>query len=65
MDVAAIRSGAPAPHAPEPAVPGDPALKREVVQAIKALNGAEMFGQENELVYDMDLKAPRRIVVRG
>jgi flagellar protein FlaG len=36
---------------------------REVVQAVKALNQTEMFGQENELQFQLD-PATRRMVVR-
>lgn len=37
--------------------------QREVIQAVKALNAAEMFGQENELLFQMDRQA-RRVVVQ-
>ena len=62
MDVAAIRSVAPGPHAPEPSLPVDQAVKREVVQAIKAVNGVEMFGSENELRFQQDPHTQRTIV---
>jgi len=39
------------------------AQAREVVQAVKALNESEMFGQENELQFQRD-PATRRMVVR-
>ena len=35
---------------------------REVVQAIKALNGTEMFGPENELRFQKDPHTQRMIV---
>jgi uncharacterized FlaG/YvyC family protein len=35
---------------------------RDVVQAIKALNGTEMFGPENELRFQKDPKTKRMIV---
>lgn len=35
---------------------------RDVVQAIKALNGAEMFGPENELRFQRDLQTQRMVV---
>ena len=37
--------------------------QREVIQAVKALNATEMFGQENELQFQMDRQL-RRIVVQ-
>ena len=36
---------------------------RELVQAVKALNQTEMFGQENELQFQRD-PATRRMVIR-
>ncbi|MBZ5575918.1 MAG: flagellar protein FlaG [Acidobacteriia bacterium] len=40
-----------------------PAAQREIVQAVKAVNATEMFGQENELMFQMDRQS-RRIVVQ-
>lgn len=37
--------------------------QRELVHAIKAVNGAELFGQDNELSFIMD-RSTRRMVVR-
>ncbi|HLI87025.1 MAG TPA: flagellar protein FlaG [Bryobacteraceae bacterium] len=39
-----------------------PAQARDVVQAVKAVNASEMFGQENELVFQMDRQAKRMVV---
>jgi len=45
-------------------VPTDKAAQnREVVQAVKALNATEMFGQDNELLYQRD-SLTKRMVVR-
>ena len=42
----------------------DPAGEiRDVVQAVRALNQAEMFGEENELQFQMD-HATRRMLIR-
>jgi len=63
MDVSSISNimqplAATAPVAPvEP-----PAAQREIVQAVKAVNAAEMFGQENELLFQMDRQARRMVV---
>lgn len=35
---------------------------REVIQSVKALNAAEMFGQENELLFRMDRQARRMVI---
>lgn len=40
-----------------------PPVAREVVQAVKALNQTEMFGQDNQLEFQRD-QASRRMVIR-
>jgi uncharacterized FlaG/YvyC family protein len=51
-------------YAPEPAIPaGQAAGNRDVVEAVKALNGAEMFGNGNELMMQRDPRT-QRIVLR-
>ena len=63
MDITAINRSATSIHAPEPAVATDKAAeKREVVQAVKAVNGAEMFGPENELRFQRDPETNRFVV---
>ena len=39
----------------------DAAQNRDIVQAVKALNASEMFGQDNELVYQMDRQVHRMV----
>ena len=39
-----------------------PSQTRDVVQAVKALNATEMFGQENELTFQMDRQAKRMVI---
>jgi flagellar protein FlaG len=63
MDLTAI-SGVTGAHAPAPTVAVDKtAEKREVVQAVKAINGAEMFGADNELRFQKDPETNRLVVV--
>ena len=63
MDITAINRGAAGMHAPEPTVAIDKvAEKREVVQAVKAVNGTEMFGPENELCFQRDQETNRFVV---
>jgi flagellar protein FlaG len=38
------------------------AEQREIIQAVKALNAAEMFGQQNELLFHMDRQARRMVI---
>jgi flagellar protein FlaG len=46
-----------------PVIPVEKAAEhREVVQAVKALNGTEMFGPENELQFQKDPKTQRMIL---
>lgn len=63
MDITAINRSVEALHAPAPAIPADRAAEnREVVQAVKALNGAEMFGQDSELMFQRDPLTQRMVV---
>jgi uncharacterized FlaG/YvyC family protein len=63
MDLTAI-SGVTGAHAPAPTVTVDKtAEKREVVQAVKAVNGTEMFGANNELRFQRDPETNRFVVV--
>jgi flagellar protein FlaG len=62
MDLTPI-SGATGAYAPAPTVTVDKtAEKREVVQAVKAVNGTEMFGAENELRFQKDPETHRFVV---
>jgi uncharacterized FlaG/YvyC family protein len=63
MEINEIDRAAPGPHTPTPVVPADQASEaREVVQAVKALNGTEMFGPENELRFQKDPQTHRMVV---
>lgn len=65
MDVASLNHGVQAPTAtaPAPVTPANKAAEnREVIQAVKALNGSQMFGQENELLFQRDRLTQRMIV---
>ena len=55
MEITGISREVPNLHAPPPVVPVDRAAEaREVVKAVKAVNGTEMFGPENELRFQKD-----------
>ncbi|MEO8593255.1 MAG: flagellar protein FlaG [Candidatus Solibacter sp.] len=63
MDISAINRSATGIHAPEPVVAVDKVTeKREIVQAVKAVNGTEMFGPENELRFQKDPETNRFVV---
>jgi uncharacterized FlaG/YvyC family protein len=64
MEIAPVHRAAPTLDAVASAVtPDKQAENREVIQAVKALNGTEMFGPENELLFQMD-RHTRRVIVR-
>jgi hypothetical protein len=63
MEITAVdRSGlamsAPAPVAPD----AQAAENREIVRAVKAVNGTEMFGQDNQLVFRRDPETHRMVI---
>jgi uncharacterized FlaG/YvyC family protein len=63
MDINAIGRSLEAPHAPTPAIPMDKAAEnRDVVQAVKAVNGTEMFGQDSELMFQRDPLTQRMVL---
>jgi len=64
MDLSSVSNTMQAVSAASPVTPAEqPAEHREVIQAVKALNATEMFGQENELRFQMDRQS-RRVVVQ-
>ena len=63
MDITPINRGEVGLHAPAPVAPVNKAAEnREVVQAVKAVNGTEMFGPENELRFQQDPHSKRLVV---
>jgi uncharacterized FlaG/YvyC family protein len=63
MDITALnRISQDLPSVATP-VPVDKAAEnREVVQAVKVLNNTEMFGQENDLVFQRDPDTKRMVI---
>ncbi len=62
MDIAGVNPVTAIP-VETPRVDGDRAAEnREVVRAVKALNAAEMFGQENELQFQLDPRTQRMLI---
>jgi len=51
---------APTDHALPPPATAD---QRALIQAVRAINAAELFGQDNELTFVLD-RAARRVLVR-
>ncbi|MGD0499353.1 MAG: flagellar protein FlaG [Bryobacteraceae bacterium] len=62
MDVTAVSRTSALPAA-APVAPADSSAEnREVVRAVKALNATEMFGQEDELVFQRDQRTRRMLI---
>lgn len=63
MDFSAVNRNVPnAPVQVTPATVDHRAENREVVQAVKALNGTEMFGEDNQLRFQKDPQTGRMVV---
>ena len=63
MDITAVSRSLQAIPTNTTPVPVDHAAEnREVVQAVKALNGTEMFGQDNQLRFQKDPDTGRMVV---
>jgi flagellar protein FlaG len=63
VDITPVSRSINASVAVAPAVPVEKAAEnREIVQALKALNGTEMFGHENLLVFERDQYSHRMVV---
>jgi uncharacterized FlaG/YvyC family protein len=63
MEITAINRGEVGLHAPAPVAPVDKTAEhRQIVQAVKAVNGTEMFGPENELCFQKDPTTKRMVV---
>jgi flagellar protein FlaG len=63
MDITGVNRSLQAAPAHTAPVPVDHAAQnREVVQAVKALNGTEMFGQDNQLQFQKDQRTGRMVV---
>ena len=62
MDITGVSREAALPMA-APVVPVEQSHEnREVVQAVKAINATEMFGQDNELTFQMDQRTQRMTI---
>jgi uncharacterized FlaG/YvyC family protein len=63
MDISGVNRNGPAAPATVAAVPAESnSQNRELIQAIKAVNGAEMFGERNELQFQKDPQTQRMVI---
>ncbi len=64
MDIGSVQRMAQNLAASSPVLPPEKlAEHRELIQAVRALNGAELFGQDSELMFQMD-RQTQRLVLR-
>ncbi len=62
MDIGPMNHNSALPAA-APVIPADRAAEnREVIQAVKAVNNAAWFGDQNELTFQMDLRTHRMLM---
>lgn len=63
MDISALNRSVQSLPVSTPAVSDERATEnRDVVQAVKALNRAEMYGSENELLFQRDQESQRMVI---
>jgi uncharacterized FlaG/YvyC family protein len=63
MEIAAVDRSAQTLTAPVATIPVDLAVEnRDIVRAVKALNGTEMFGEDNQLTFRRDPETKRMVV---
>jgi flagellar protein FlaG len=63
MEINAIDRSAQPQTAPVATIPVEQAAEnRDIVRAVKALNGTEMFGEENQLMFRRDPETQRMVV---
>ena len=63
MEISPIQPVSFAAPAPPTVTPQEAAQRRELIQAVKAVNSSEVLGEHNELVFVVD-SANRRAIVR-
>lgn len=62
MDIGPMNHNSALPAA-APGIPADRAAEnREVIQAVRAVNNAAWFGDQNELTFQMDLRTHRMLM---
>jgi uncharacterized FlaG/YvyC family protein len=63
MDITPVNGATSVLVAGAPAIPPEKAAEnRSIVQAVKALNGTEMFGHDNQLTFERDPESQRMVI---
>jgi uncharacterized FlaG/YvyC family protein len=63
MDITPVNGATNVPVSTAHQIPPQQAAEnRSIVQAVKALNGTEMFGQDNQLTFQRDPQSQRMVI---
>jgi uncharacterized FlaG/YvyC family protein len=63
MDINSVNGATNAPTAAMPDIPQSKAAEnRSIIQAVKAVNGTEMFGQDNHLTFERDPASKQMVI---
>ena len=62
MEIGSLQMNQPAVASVQPITPEMRAENRELIEAVKALNATEMFGQDNELEFLIDRETHRPLI---
>mgnify|MGYP000069548823 CR=1 FL=1 len=62
MEIGSVPTNQPAPAVAPQASPETRSKNRELIQAVKALNATELFGQNSELTFILDRETRRPLV---
>ena len=62
MDISAVNRNSALPAA-DPSIPAErAAVNREVIQAVRAVNKSEMFGDQNALDFQIDQRTHKMVI---
>jgi flagellar protein FlaG len=62
MEISGVKNNQPLPVNVQAVTPELQAENREVIEAVKAINAAELFGQNSELTFIIDRETRRPLV---
>lgn len=62
MEIGSVQISQPAPTVTVPVTPEARSENRGLIQAVKALNATELFGQNQELIFVFDRQSRRPLV---
>ena len=62
MEISGVRNNQPLPVSVQAVTPEILAENREIIEAVKAVNAAELFGQNSELTFVIDRETRRPLI---